>query len=135
LNGIQGKRISIFLSVFDVHVNRAPVAGRIVSVDYRPGRFFAAMRQRASQENEQNVITVATPRGNIVFKQIAGAIARRVICWKRAGEPVASGERVGMIRFGSRVDLWLPMDAEIQVRRGQKVAGGSSVLAKWKSTA
>jgi phosphatidylserine decarboxylase len=129
-----GQRISIFLSVFDVHVNRSPVAGRIAGVEYRPGRFYAAMRKRASEQNEMNVITVATPRGNIVFKQIAGAIARRVLCWKAAGDAVALGERVGMIRFGSRVDLWLPKDAEILVRRGEKVAGGSSILAKWKST-
>jgi len=129
-----GQRITIFLSVFDVHVNRSPIAGKIVSVEYRPGKFYAAMRKRASEQNEMNVITVATPRGNIVFKQIAGAIARRVLCWKGVGDAVALGERVGMIRFGSRVDLWLPKDAEILVRRGQKVAGGSSILAKWKST-
>ncbi len=129
-----GQRITIFLSVFDVHVNRSPIAGKIASVEYRPGKFYAAMRKRASEQNEMNVITVATPRGNIVFKQIAGAIARRVLCWKGIGDTVALGERVGMIRFGSRVDLWLPKDAEILVRRGQKVAGGSSILAKWKST-
>jgi len=129
-----GQRITIFLSVFDVHVNRSPIAGKIASVEYRPGKFYAAMRKRASEQNEMNVITVATPRGNIVFKQIAGAIARRVLCWKGVGDRVGLGERVGMIRFGSRVDLWLPKDAEILVRRGQKVAGGSSILAKWKST-
>jgi len=127
-------RLSIFLSVFNVHVNRSPIAGKIASVEYRPGKFYAAMRKRASEQNEMNVITVATPRGNIVFKQIAGAIARRVLCWKGVGDRVGLGERVGMIRFGSRVDLWLPKDAEILVRRGQKVAGGSSILAKWKST-
>lgn len=129
-----GQRITIFLSVFDVHINRSPIAGKIASVEYRPGKFYAAMRKRASEQNEMNVITITTPRGNIVFKQIAGAIARRVLCWKRIGDPVGLGERVGMIRFGSRVDLWLPKDAEILVRRGQKVAGGSSILAKWKST-
>lgn len=133
--GRAGKRITIFLSVFDVHVNRAPVAGRIAKVTYQPGRFYAAYRKRASEENEQNVIFLETPGGEIVFKQIAGAIARRVLCWKQAGESVARGERVGMIRFGSRVDLWLPMGAEIVVRRGEKVAGGSSILAKWNSTA
>lgn len=134
MGATQGKRISIFLSVFDVHVNRAPVAGRIAGVEYRPGKFYAAMRKRASEQNEMNVITVATPSGNVVFKQIAGAIARRVLCWKTVGDTVALGERVGMIRFGSRVDVWLPKDAEILVRRGQKVAGGSSILAKWNST-
>ncbi|MFZ0038153.1 MAG: phosphatidylserine decarboxylase family protein [Candidatus Acidiferrales bacterium] len=134
-NGPAGKRITIFLSVFDVHVNRVPVAGEIKEVQYRPGRFFAAMRKRASKENEQNVITITTPGGDIVFKQIAGAIARRVICWKNVGDRVALGERVGMIRFGSRVDVWLPDDSEIVVRRGQRVYGGASILAKWKPTA
>ncbi|MGC1686646.1 MAG: phosphatidylserine decarboxylase family protein [Candidatus Acidiferrales bacterium] len=135
LDGAAGKRITIFLSVFDVHVNRVPVAGEITSVEYRPGRFYAAMRKRASVENEQNVITVTTPSGDIVFKQIAGAIARRVICWKNVGDQVALGERVGMIRFGSRVDVWLPDDSQVLVRRGQRVFGGSSILAKWKPTA
>jgi phosphatidylserine decarboxylase len=134
-NGPAGKRITIFLSVFDVHVNRVPVAGEIKEVQYRPGRFFAAMRKRASKENEQNVITITTPGGDIVFKQIAGAIARRVICWKNVGDRVALGERVGMIRFGSRVDVWLPDDSEMVVRRGQRVYGGASILAKWKPTA
>jgi phosphatidylserine decarboxylase len=127
-----GKRISIFLSVWDVHVNRAPVEGVIRKVEYRPGRFYAALRSRASTENEQNVIHIASPRGDMVFKQIAGWIARRVLCWKSEGEPVAMGERVGMIRFGSRVDVWLPPEAQIVVRRGQHVAAGSDILARWK---
>ena len=126
-----GRRISIFLAVWDVHVNRAPLAGRITRVEYRPGRFYAAMRRRASAENEQNVIHLVTQRGEIVFKQIAGWIARRVLCWKAEGDAVARGERVGMIRFGSRVDLWLPAEAEILVRPGQHVKGGSSILARW----
>lgn len=130
-DGRSGRRISIFLSVWDVHVNRAPVAGTIRSVDYRPGRFYAALRQRASAENEQNVIHISTPRGDMMFKQIAGWIARRVLCWKSAGDAVALGERVGMIRFGSRVDVWLPLAAEITVRKGQHVAGGTSILARW----
>ena len=127
-----GRRISIFLSIFDVHVNRAPLAGRISKVEYRPGRFLAAMRSRASAENEQNVIHLGTARGEIVFKQIAGWIARRVLCWKSEGDIVAAGERVGMIRFGSRVDIWLPPEAEILVQPGQHVAGGSSILARWR---
>ena len=92
------------------------------------------MRGAASEKNEQNVIYMETPRGALVFKQIAGAIARRVICWKREGEEVALGELVGMIRFGSRVDIWLPMETQIVVTRGQKVKGGESILAKWNST-
>ena len=134
LDGSPGRRVSIFLSIWDVHVQRAPVAGRVASVVYRPGRFYAALRKAASEKNEQNVITLQTPGGALVFKQIAGAIARRVLCWKRVGEQVALGERVGMIRFGSRVDVWLPEAAQILVRRGQGVKGGASILAKWNST-
>lgn len=130
--GRPGRRISIFLAVWDVHVNRAPLAGRITKVDYRPGRFYAALRGRASEENEQNVIYLETPRGPMVFKQIAGWIARRVLCWKSAGEAVGTGERIGMIRFGSRMDVWLPLEAEIVARNGQFVAGGKTTIARWK---
>ena len=132
--GIPGRRLSIFLSVFDVHVNRAPVAGQIGSIQYHPGRYWGAFRPRASQENEQNVIRIGARQGEVVFKQIAGAIARRVICWKRQGAAVALGERVGMIRFGSRADVWLPLGAQIVARRGQRVKAGESILAKWNST-
>ncbi len=131
LGSRPGRRVSIFLAIWDVHVNRAPLAGRIAKVEYRPGRFYAAMRSRASAENEQNVVHLETPRGEIVFKQIAGWIARRILFWKTAGDAVALGERVGMIRFGSRVDLWLPAEAEILVRPGEHVKGGSSILARW----
>lgn len=134
LDGHPGKRVSIFLSIWDVHVQRAPVAGQIAGVVYRPGRFYAALRKSASTQNEQNVIYVNAPHGTLVFKQIAGAIARRVLCWKREGEEVALGERVGMIRFGSRVDVWLQPEVEVVVRRGQKVKGGESILGKWNST-
>lgn len=130
-----GHRVTIFLSIWDVHVQRAPVAGRIAGVAYHPGRFYAAWRSAASRENEQNIISLETPQGTLVFKQIAGAIARRVLCWKRPGDIVARGERVGMIRFGSRVDIWLPQEAQVTARRGQKVKGGESILATWTSTA
>lgn len=129
--GRPGKRVSIFLSVWDVHVNRAPVTGRIRKLEYRPGRFYAAMRARASQENEQNVFTVETDRGEMSFKQIAGWIARRVVSWKAPGDPVATGERIGLIRFGSRMDVWLPPEAEIVAKKGQFVSAGSSTLARW----
>ena len=129
--GKMGQRISIFLAVWNVHVQRAPVAGTIRKIDYRPGKFFAAMRARASSENEQNVFSISTPRGEIMFKQIAGWIARRVVSWKSPGDTVTRGERVGMIRFGSRVDIWLPSEAMIVVRKGQDVAGGSDILAQW----
>ncbi len=129
--GRPGKRISVFLAVWNVHVNRAPAAGVITKLEYRPGKFLAAMRERASVENEQNVFTLSTDAGEMVFKQIAGLIARRVVSWKKQGERVARGERIGLVRFGSRVDVWLPKDAEILVKLGENVKGGSSVLARW----
>ena len=129
--GRQGNRISIFLSIFNVHVNRSPVAGRVESVEYRPGKFYAAMRARASVENEQNVIRLETARGPVIVKQIAGWIARRVLVWKPVGTTLQCGERLGMIRFGSRVDLWLPAEVRIVVRKGQTVHGGSSIVAQW----
>jgi phosphatidylserine decarboxylase len=131
-NGVPGNRISIFLSIFNVHVNRSPIAGRVTGIEYRKGRFYAAMRGRASAENEQNVIHVTSDRGEVVFKQIAGWVARRILCWKVVGDSVTRGERVGMIRFGSRVDLWLPAGVEVVARTGQNVAGGSSILARWR---
>jgi phosphatidylserine decarboxylase len=135
LDGTVGWRISIFLAIWNVHVQRAPVAGRVADVVYRPGRFYAAMRSAASRENEQNIIYLHAPAGRIVFKQIAGAIARRVICWKREGEEVVRGELMGLIRFGSRVDVWLPLNARVLVKRGDNVKGGESILAEWNSTA
>ena len=134
LDGVMGRRVSIFLSIWDVHVQRAPVAGRIASVVYRPGKFHAAWFAHASTENEQNIIAIDTPQGRVVFKQIAGLIARRVLCWKHEGDSVALGERVGMIRFGSRVDIWLPAEVQIVAKQGQMVYGGKSILAKWNST-
>jgi phosphatidylserine decarboxylase len=130
----MGHRISIFLSIWNVHVQRAPVAGRIEKVLYRRGKFLGAFRAAASRENEQNVIYMQTTKGQLVFKQIAGAVARRVICWKQSGENVALGDRVGLIRFGSRVDVWLPLDTEVSVKRGDFAKGGETVLAKWNST-
>jgi phosphatidylserine decarboxylase len=129
--GRPGQRISIFLAIWNVHVNRSPAAGKILKMDYRPGKFLAAMMARASTENEQNVISLSTAAGEMVFKQIAGLIARRVVCWKKAGDVVQRGERIGLVRFGSRVDLWVPRDAEILVALGDNVKGGSSVLARW----
>lgn len=129
--GKPGKRVSIFLAVWNVHVNRAPAAGTITKMEYRPGKFLAAMRASASTENEQNIFTVSTAAGELMFKQIAGLIARRVVSWKKKGDYVARGERIGLVRFGSRVDLWVPRDAEIVVKVGQNVKGGSSVLANW----
>ena len=129
--GRPGKRVSIFLAVWNVHVNRSPADGFISSLQYKPGKFLAAMREQASLENEQNVFTLSTDAGELVFRQIAGLIARRVVSWKKAGERVARGERIGLVRFGSRADVWLPREAEILVKVGDKVKGGASVLAKW----
>lgn len=133
--GRQGKRVSIFLAVWNVHVNRAPAAGTITKMEYRPGKFLAAMRERASVENEKNVFTLSTEAGEMVFRQIAGLIARRVVSWKKAGDQVARGERIGLVRFGSRVDVWVPKEAEILVKVGENVKGGASVLARWTGKA
>jgi phosphatidylserine decarboxylase len=129
--GRPGTRISIFLAVWNVHVNRSPAAGLITKLDYRPGKFLAAWDPKASIQNEQNIFTLATPQGNIEFKQIAGLVARRVVAWKKPMDPVAKGERIGLVRFGSRVDLWLPLGSELLVKVGDNVSGGSSILARW----
>lgn len=129
---IQGEprtRISIFLSVFDVHVNRSPIAGVIRSVEYRKGLFKNALGAASAALNEQNVITVDDGRQTVVFKQIAGIIARRIVFTKKIGDSLARGERVGMIKFGSRVDVLFDPGAAVQVKVGQHVAGGSTILA------
>jgi phosphatidylserine decarboxylase len=128
--GRPGKRISIFLAIWNVHVNRSPAAGTITKLEYKPGKFLAAWAEKASLENEQNVFTLSSEYGEIVLKQIAGWVARRVVSWKKSGEMVGRGELVGLVRFGSRVDLWLPEGAEIAVKVGDNVKGGSSVVAR-----
>ena len=128
--GRPGKRVSIFLAIWNVHVNRSPAAGTITRLEYKPGKFLAAWAEKASLENEQNVFTLASAHGEIVFKQIAGWVARRVVSWKKSGDTVGRGELVGLVRFGSRVDLWLPAGAEIAVKVGENVKGGSSVIAR-----
>jgi phosphatidylserine decarboxylase len=123
-------RVSIFLNVFDVHVNRTPVGGRIVRIHYQPGKFLVASKEAASSDNEQNTIEVESPNGtHVVFSQIAGLIARRIVCWKQVGDEVAAGERIGLIKFGSRVDVWFGPEWAIDVQVGQRVSAGSSVLA------
>jgi len=126
-------RISVFLNVFDVHVNRAPVAGRIKEVLYKKGAFQVASREKASTGNEQNLIVIESPHGDVAFRQIAGLIARRIVCYKKPGDRVAAGERVGMIKFGSRVDVLLGPEWEIAVQRGARVRAGSTVLARRKA--
>jgi phosphatidylserine decarboxylase len=124
-------QISIFLSVFNVHVNRSPVGGRIESISHKPGKFRVAFDDRASVENEQNVWIVQNGPRQIKFSQIAGILARRIVSWKRPGDPVEKGERVGLIKFGSRVDIFLPAGATPAVRVGDKVKGGSSIVGRF----
>jgi phosphatidylserine decarboxylase len=125
-------RISIFMNLFDVHVNRSPIAGKISEVRYQRGQFMAANRELASSRNEQNMITVDGGDTFVMFSQIAGLIARRIVCYKRAGDEVNKGERVGLIKFGSRVDVFLGPEWEVAVQEGARVSAGSSVLAKRK---
>jgi len=128
-NGQTLTRISIFLNVFNVHVNRSPIAGVITDVRYKKGKFRNAMDAISAELNEQNVVTVEGDAGRVIFKQIAGLLARRIVFTKKIGDPVARGERVGLIKFGSRVDVIFATDAELKVRVGENVKGGSSILA------
>ena len=121
-------KVSIFLSLFNVHVNRSPIAGRIEAIDYKKGKFKAAFDHAASVENERNVIMVSQGDLKIVFTQIAGLVARRIVCWKKVGDTVAKGELIGLIRFGSRVDVLFPGGTEVTVTRGARVRGGSSPI-------
>jgi len=123
-------RVSIFMNLFDVHVNRSPITGRIAEVRYQRGRFLAANRAPASQQNEQNVVVVEGEATRVAFKQIAGLIARRIVFYKKPGDTVRAGERVGLIKFGSRVDVLLGAEWDIQVRPGSRVLAGSSILAR-----
>jgi phosphatidylserine decarboxylase len=129
MDGILHTRISIFLSVFDVHVNRSPVEGVIREVHYQKGRFLNAMNAASAEHNEQNVVTVEGNGQNVVFKQIAGILARRIVFNKKVADRVERGERVGMIKFGSRVDVLLAASASLQIKVGDRVKGGASVLA------
>jgi phosphatidylserine decarboxylase len=123
-------RISIFMSVFDCHVNRSPVSGRIVRVAYQPGKFLSADLDKASEENERNAFVIVTPSGQrYAMIQIAGLVARRIVTFAREGEPVAAGQRVGMIRFGSRVDLYLPEGTRPLIAQGQSAIAGETVMA------
>src|SRR5438132_525080 len=129
VNGAERLRISIFLNVFNVHVNRSPIGGVIRDVRYQEGKFLNAMGANTAEENEQNIVTVEGEGQTVIFKQIAGLIARRIVFNFKVGDHVACGERVGLIKFGSRADVLIDRDAEIQVKVGARVKGGSSVLA------
>jgi phosphatidylserine decarboxylase len=123
-------RISIFLNIFDVHVNRSPIGGTVRNVQYQRGRFLVASGEAASAQNEQNVITVQGDGACVIFKQIAGLIARRIVCTKKPGDRVERGERIGLIKFGSRMDVLFGPEWEIVVQPGVRVAAGSSIIAR-----
>lgn len=122
-------RFTIFLNVFDVHVNRTPIAGRIEKVEYRCGKFMVASKEACSTENEQNIVTVTGDGVTVVFKQIAGLIARRIVFTRKVGDKVATGERIGLIKFGSRMDVLFGPEWDIVGKLGQRVTAGSTVIA------
>jgi len=125
-------RVSIFLNIFDVHVNRTPIGGRIGDVKYLPGNFLVASRETASTQNEQNVVTVEGNGTSVIFKQIAGLIARRIVFRKKVGDTVRTGERIGLIKFGSRVDVFFGPEWDIVVAVRERVRAGSSIIARRK---
>jgi phosphatidylserine decarboxylase len=127
-NGRLVRRLSIFMSPLDVHVNRSPIAGTITDVTYKKGAFHVASLEKASIENEQNIFTVVGEEGTVVVKQIAGLLARRIVFWKKAGDVLARGERVGLIKFGSRVDVLVEPGVEIRVKVGDHIHAGSDIL-------
>ena len=131
---LQGEalRISMFMSLLDVHVNRAPIDGEVVSVEHVPGQFLQAFRPEAAERNEHNLIGMQTRFGQVLVKQIAGIMARRVICWVGPGDKLEAGERLGVVKFGSRVDVYLPTGAEPVVREGDRTTAGVSVIARWQ---
>ena len=129
VNGEKRKRISIFLSVFDVHVNRSPVDGVIRGAHYQAGKFLNAMNPASAESNEQNTITIEQEGHTLIVRQIAGLLARRIVFSKKIGDTVARGERIGLIKFGSRTDVLLEPSAEVRVKVGDRVKGGASVIA------
>ena len=129
------RRLSVFMSVFNCHVNRAPVAGRLSDYAYVRGLKMAAFAEKASTDNEQNRITLVAPAGSVTFKQIAGALARRIVFYPKIGDELARGQRIGLIRFGSRVDLFVPDGAEVLVKPGDKLKAGRTAIARWPGSA
>jgi phosphatidylserine decarboxylase len=122
-------KISVFMSLFNVHVNRVPIVGKVSEIVYQPGKFFSAYLDKASEKNEKNLIALQTGDGRkIVFVQIAGLIARRIVCWIKEGDHVKTGQRFGLIRFGSRLDIYLPKDTRVTVQPRDKVKAGETVL-------
>lgn len=123
-------QISIFMSLLDVHVNRAPIAGEVAFREYRPGRFLPAYRHQASYENESNLLGLVADETRILIKQVAGILARRIVCWPSVGQWLTRGQRFGLIKLGSRVDLFLPSDVEVLVALDEKVRAGETILAR-----
>ncbi len=128
----KGTLVSVFMSVFNVHVNRAPVSGQVKFCEYNPGRFLPAFKDKASLENEQTRVGLESEHGKIILKQIAGIIARRIVCRIKPGDRVEKGQRFGMIQFGSRVDLFLPQNVQIRVQLNQKVRAGETVIGVFR---
>lgn len=128
--GEEGARLSIFLSLMDCHINRSPVSGTVRETRYTPGRFHPAWQERASRENERNHLRIEAPEGDYGVTQVAGVVARRIVCRKRPGDQVSRGERIGLIRFGSRTDLQLPPGVEPTVSIGDRVRGGLTIVAR-----
>jgi len=122
-------RISVFMNVFSCHVNRSPVRGRITRVEHRPGKFLNAELDKASEENERNGLVIDNPHGTVAVVQVAGLVARRIVCWVDEGSAITVGERIGLIRFGSRVDVYLPKGARPRVALGQTSVAGESIIA------
>jgi phosphatidylserine decarboxylase len=131
----KGKVIRIFLSVFDGHIQRSPAAGKVTAVTYTPGLFLNAMDPKAAFVNESNAVEIRTARGRILVKQIAGLIARRIVCRVRPDDELEAGERIGLIRYGSQVDLYFPSDVDVLVKEGDKVMAGLTSMARWSATA
>jgi phosphatidylserine decarboxylase len=129
---IEGEalKVSIFLSLFDVHVTRSPYGGTIPLCWYIPGRFLAAYREEASSRNERNLIGIETDQGKLLVVQVAGLVARRIVCWIKPGDKIESGERIGMIKFGSCTELYIPSGIKLKVKEGDRVRGGETVLGE-----
>lgn len=131
LGAAEMTRVSVFMNVFDCHVNRSPVRGRIQRVEHRPGKFLNAELDKASTENERNGLVIESPNGTIGVVQVAGLVARRIVCWVEADSDISVGERFGLIRFGSRLDVYLPAGAAPRVAIGQTSVGGETVIAEF----
>ncbi len=130
--GEKGTLVSVFMSIFNVHINRAPISGEIKYFKYNPGKFHPAFKDKASSENEQTELGLENTHGRIILKQIAGIIARRIVCRVKSGDLVKAGQRFGMVQFGSRVDLFLPENVEIKVKLNQKVKAGETIIGIFK---